>query len=77
MDPIDDMAQPFTDHSHHAFAKTFAAAFIGAMIGSMIDNTRFGYWFNTSKVVGFVFTLIKLAILALVLFYIYCVIKVW
>lgn len=77
MDPFDSMAQTYTDHSHHAFVKAASAAFIGAMLGSMLDNTRFGRWFNTSKFIDFIFRIIKVAILALILFYVYCVIKVW
>lgn len=77
MDPFDDMAQSYTDHSHHAFAKAAGAAFVGAVAGSMLDNTRFGRWFNTSRFIGFIWNLIKVGLVGLALFYVYCVIKVW
>ena len=59
------------------FLKSFAWAFGGALLGSMLDNTRFGHWFNTSEFIGFIFGLIKAGILALAIYYIYCVIQVW
>lgn len=77
MDPFNDMAQPFTDHSHHAFIKAAGATVAGVAVGSMLDHTRFGRWFNTSPVIGAIFSLIKLGIIGLVMFYVYCVIKVW
>lgn len=66
---------------HHSNTRDFlhaagwAAA--GYVAGSRLDGTRFGRWFNTSKFIGGIFTLIKVAVLALALFYVYCVIKVW
>lgn len=65
------------DQTGKDFLKSFAWAFGGALVGSMLDNTRFGYWFNTSKFIGFIFGLIKAGILALGIYYIYCVIKIW
>lgn len=65
------------DQNGKDFLKSFAWAFGGALVGSLLDNTRFGHWFNTSKLIGFIFDLIKVGILALALFYVLCVIRVW
>lgn len=77
MDPIDDMAQSFTDHSQHAFIKSAGAVFLGAIVGSMLNNTRFGQWFNTSRFIGAIIGLVKLAVIILGIYFVYCVIKVW
>lgn len=73
-DPFNDM-----QHQHHYgdFARGFAAAFIGAVIGKMLDNTRFGRWFNTSRIVGIAFQLFLLYLIYLAGVYVYCLIKVW
>lgn len=77
MDPVDNMAQPFTQHGRHAFIKGFAAAFIGAIIGAWLDNTRFGRWFNNSRIVTWVFRLLLLYGVYLAAVFAYEVIKVW
>lgn len=65
-------------HSNtHDFITSAGWAFTGAIVGSQLNHTRFGHWFNTSKFIGAIFNLIKIGILALVLFYVYCVIQVW
>lgn len=77
MDPINNMAQPFTDHSQHTMTKAFGAAFIGALIGAHLNNTHFGRWFNTSKFIGFLFNAIKYAVIGLFVYYLYFVFIVW
>lgn len=67
--------------SHHSnasdFFKVFGATLIGAFIGASLDHTRFGRWFNTSRIIGTIFALIKLAVIFLIGLYVYFVIKVW
>lgn len=77
MDPIEDMAQPFTDNSQHAFIKSASAAFIGSMVGAQLNNTTFGRWFNTSKLVGFMFNVLQWLIVGLVVYYLYLVFIIW
>lgn len=73
---FDDPGQP--QHHHGSdFLKGFAAAFGGALLGSTLDNTRFGRWYNTSALIGFLGRLIALGGIFLVGLYIYFVIKVW
>ena len=57
--------------------KVFGATLVGATIGYALDDTRFGRWFNTSPVIGAIFSLLKLAALFLALLYVYFVFKVW
>lgn len=65
-------------HSNtHDFLSSAAWAFTGAMVGSRLDNTRVGHWFNTSRFIGFIWSLIKVGLVGLALFYVYCVIQVW
>ena len=61
----------------HDFARTATDTMIGADVGAALDNTRFGRWFNTSRIIGLIFGIVKLGVLALVGLYIYFVIKVW
>lgn len=68
--------QPQPSHGME-FAKGFAFAFGGAILGSMLDHTRFGRWFNTSKFIGFLGKMLKVAVLSAIGLYVYFVIKVW
>lgn len=70
-----DAPQPHSNSRD--FWHSFGWAFAGAIAGSMLDNTRFGRWFNTSKVIGFCGQILKVAVLSAIGLYIYCVIKVW
>lgn len=63
--------------NNYSFFKIFGATLIGAFIGSSLDNTKFGRWFNTSRIIGVIFALVKLAALFLIGLYIYFVIKIW
>jgi len=80
MNPLGDNGI-FDDQPHHSnlhdFARTATATMIGAAVGASLDNTRFGRWFNTSRIIGLIFDVVKLGVLALVGLYIYFVIKVW
>jgi hypothetical protein len=44
------------------FARTAGATLAGAYIGHKLDQTRFGYWFNTNPVVTFFWRLAGVAI---------------
>jgi hypothetical protein len=80
MNPLGDNGI-FDNQPHHSnahdFFKTFGVTLAGAYIGSSLDNTRFGRWFNTSRIIGAIFTLVKIAVLSLIGLYVYFVIKVW
>lgn len=77
MDPFDEMSHPYNPHAESDFAKGFTAVFVGSLLGASLNNTRFGRWFNTSKLVGFIFKAIFIYGIYLVLTFIYEVIKVW
>jgi len=64
------------DHQH-TFLDSAAWAFTGYVVGSKLDNTRFGRWFNTSKVVGFIGRMILGLCVFLAGVYVYVLIKVW
>jgi hypothetical protein len=70
-----------TPEPHHSHARNFASTFLwtmaGVALGESMANTRFGRWFNTSRLVGWIFRLIGLFILYLIGDFIYEVIKVW
>jgi uncharacterized membrane protein AbrB (regulator of aidB expression) len=71
---------PFDQPQQHhgaTFVKVFAASFIGAVIGASLDNTRFGRWFNTSKLIGLIFKLFGLYCVYLAGVFVYELIKVW
>ena len=63
------------------FIKSFMASFIGATLGSLLDNTKFGRWFNTSRVVGWILTkIVQIFIVGAIMcggIYIYELIKIW
>ena len=46
-----------------AFARTFTAAMAGGYIGHLLDQTRFGIWFNESRVIGMIYWLIGRAVI--------------
>jgi len=69
---------PEGHHSNtHDFLHSAGWAAAGYYAGSRLDNTRFGHWFNTSKIVGAFFGLFKVAVIVLALVFIYCVVTVW
>lgn len=55
-----------------AFLKTFTAAMIGGYIGHKIDQTRFGYWYNTNPVITWIYrTVLRILFIAAIVAVVY------
>jgi len=73
-----DMFDQNSDNNHfQEFARPVIAGIIGSYIGHKLDQTRFGYWFNTNTTIGIICYWLKILFLLAIIsgiilfFYIY------
>lgn len=75
----DDVFDQMAHHDSHFgdFAKTAGAAGVGYLLGRMLSQTRFGQWFEHSPVIGWILSIVLLALGVYALYCIGCFILVF